>query len=150
MLLQNIHNFDCHPNACCQLFDTLVAPILSYSCEEWGYTKTKLLERIHLKYCKKILNVKMSMSNVSVYRDLGRYRLYIRRYVRMLKYWFKRLYTDNCVRRHWKFHDSTVLQARGTGCIVSKIYYFLMDMVIYGKTHCQFVHMFFIMHLNNV
>ena len=34
-----------------------------------------------------------------MYGDLGRYPLYISRYVRMLKYWFKLLYTDNCVLR---------------------------------------------------
>ena len=99
VLLQNIRNFDFHPKTCCQLFDAFVASILNYSCEVWGYTKSKQLERIHLKFCKKILNVKLSTSNVGVYGDLGRYPLYISRYVRMLKYWFKLLYTDNCVLR---------------------------------------------------
>ena len=75
VLLQNIRNFDFHPQTCCQLFDAFVASILNYSCEVWGYTKSKQLERIHLKYCKKILNVKMSTSNVGVYGDLGRYQL---------------------------------------------------------------------------
>ena len=99
VLFQNIRNFDFHPKTCCQLFDAFVASILNYSCEVWGYTKSKQLERFHLKFCKKILNVKLSTSNVGVYGDLGRYPLYISRYVRMLKYWFKLLYTDNCVLR---------------------------------------------------
>ena len=32
-----------------------------------------------------------------MYGDLGRNPLYISRYVRMLKYWFKLLYKDTCV-----------------------------------------------------
>ena len=73
VLFQNIRNFDFHPKTCCLLFYAFVASILDYSCEVWGYTKLKPLERIHLKYCKKILNVKLSTSNVGVYGDFGRY-----------------------------------------------------------------------------
>ena len=32
-----------------------------------------------------------------VYCELGRFPMYIERYCRMLRYWFKLLYTDNCI-----------------------------------------------------
>ena len=41
-------------NVLCQLFDAFVGSILSYSSEVWGYTKSKEIERVHLKFCKRI------------------------------------------------------------------------------------------------
>ena len=97
ILLQKTRKYDLSPKTMCQLFDAFVGSILSYSCEVWGYTKSKQLERIHLKFCKNILNVKLSTSNVGVYGELGRYPLYLCRFTRLVKYWFKLIYTSNCV-----------------------------------------------------
>ena len=41
-----------------QLFDSLILPILLYGCEVWGFKKIDMLERLHLQYCKILLNVK--------------------------------------------------------------------------------------------
>ena len=113
VLLQNVRRFDFTPKTLCQLFDSFVASILSYCSEVWGYTKSKPLERIHLKYCKKILNVKPSTSNAGIYGELARYPLYISRYIRILKYWFKLLYTDNCILK-------TVLAISKADCYMGK------------------------------
>jgi len=40
------------PNVLCQLFDAFVGSILNYSSEVWGYTKSKEIQRVHLKFCK--------------------------------------------------------------------------------------------------
>jgi hypothetical protein len=77
--------------------------ILNYSAEVWGYTKCQEIERIHLKFCKHILNVKLSTSNVGVYGELARFPLYINRYIRIFKFWLKILNTKNCVIR--KIYD---------------------------------------------
>ena len=100
LLLQNIRGYDFSPRTLCQLFDSFVASILNYCSEVWGYTKSKQIERIHLKYCKMILCVKTATSNVGVYGELARYPLFINRYVQILKYWFKlqgKLYFKNSV-----------------------------------------------------
>ncbi len=97
ILLANTKQYDFNPWTMCQLFDSFVSAILSYGCEVWGHTKSKEMERIHLKFCKTILGVKRSTSNVGVYGELGRYPLYISRYTRILKYWFKLIKTDNCI-----------------------------------------------------
>ena len=47
----------------CQLFDSFVGSILCYGCEVWGFGKSKDIERVHLKFCKRILQVKTSTSN---------------------------------------------------------------------------------------
>jgi len=77
------------------LFDAFVGSILGHANGILGYTKSKDIERIHLKFCNRILYVKLSCSNASVYGELGRYPLYISRYVRMVKYWCKIKKSDN-------------------------------------------------------
>ena len=41
-----------------QLIDSLILPILLYGCEVWGFKQNYMLERLHLQYCKMLLNVK--------------------------------------------------------------------------------------------
>ena len=95
ILLINCRKLKLKPKIACQLFDAFVGSILSYSSEIWGNSKSKEIERIHMKFCKAILNVRTNTSNAGVYGELGRYPLYISRYVRILKYWFKLRNTDN-------------------------------------------------------
>jgi hypothetical protein len=52
------------------LFDSLVKPILLYGSEVWGYENLKILERVHLQFCKRILNLRLSTPNVMVYGGL--------------------------------------------------------------------------------
>ena len=91
--------FDFETSTLLQLFDAFVGSILSYSCEINGFCKSQSLERIHLKQCKKLLNVKSSTSNAAVYHELGRYPLYINRYCRIIKFWGKLVLSDNLVIR---------------------------------------------------
>jgi hypothetical protein len=81
----------------CQLFDSFVGSILNYASEIWGYGKSKEIERVHLKFCKKILNVNIRTSNAAVYGELARYPLYILRHVKILKFWFRIIKTDNVI-----------------------------------------------------
>ena len=75
----------------------LLVSILGYSCETWGKNKSKEIERIHLKFCKRILCVNNRSCNMAVYGELGRYPLYITRYIRIVKYWFKIMPSDNII-----------------------------------------------------
>jgi hypothetical protein len=63
----------------CQLnlFDKIVKPILLYGCEIWGLGKNDIIERVHLKFCKLLLRLKVSTTNFKVYGELGRYPLEI-------------------------------------------------------------------------
>ena len=110
------------------MFDAFVASILNYSCEVWGLTKSKEIERIHLKFCKYILGVKVRSSNVGIYGELGRYPLYINRFVRAVKYWLKLSSTQNIIlnvvyndmllncekgKHNWLFKIKTLLSSHG-------------------------------------
>jgi hypothetical protein len=46
-----------------------------------------------------VLSVRNTTCTVGVYGELGRYPLFISRYIRIIKYWFKLLYTDNIILR---------------------------------------------------
>ena len=82
-----------------QLFDTFVTSILNYGGQIWGLNKSKAIERIHLKFLKGLLRVKITTSNAGVYGELGRYPIYINRFVLAIKYWFKILFTGNILLR---------------------------------------------------
>ena len=89
--------YDLKPKTLCQLFDAFVGSILNYASEIWGFTKSKEIERIHLKFCTRMLQVRLNSCNACVYGELGRYPLYINRFIRMLKYWFKIRLSDNII-----------------------------------------------------
>ncbi|KAH3788003.1 hypothetical protein DPMN_166131 [Dreissena polymorpha] len=97
VLLCKCKEFDLRPKTMCQLFDAFVSSILNYSCEVWGYTKSKELERVHLKFCKRLLNVKINTCNAVTNNELRRYPLFINRYFRMIKYWLKIVTSNNII-----------------------------------------------------
>lgn len=87
VLLVNCKKLPLKPKILCQLFDSFVGSILLYASEIWGFSKSKEIERVHLKFCKRLLNVRLNTFTAGVYGELGRYPLYISRYVRIIKYW---------------------------------------------------------------
>ncbi|MEW8548127.1 MAG: reverse transcriptase family protein, partial [Candidatus Thiodiazotropha sp.] len=72
-----------------KLFDHMIAPIILYGSEIWGYENCELIELFHFKYCKQLLHLKSSTPKVMVYGELGRYpmQLYIKS--RMVSFWAK-------------------------------------------------------------
>ena len=75
----------------CKLFDTLVGSILNYGSEVWGMHEAKDVEIIHTKFCRRILNVKISTNLCGLYGELGRIPLKTQRKLNILKYWIKLL-----------------------------------------------------------
>ena len=71
------------------LFDKLVTPILNYGCEVWGVFQANSIERVHLQFCKRLLGVKKTTQNDFVYGELVRTNYITRRYLIIVKYWFK-------------------------------------------------------------
>ena len=79
--------FSCNLDCQLKLFDQLVQPILLYSSEVWGFENITCLERLHLKFCKYVLKVKMSTPDYMVYGELDRYPLSICIKTRMISFW---------------------------------------------------------------
>lgn len=79
------------------LFDTYVGSVLSYASEVWEFHKGDAIEKIHLEYLKIMLKVRKNTSSLMVYNELGRLPLCIQRKIRIVKFWFKLLESENCI-----------------------------------------------------
>ena len=97
VLMANCYKFDLKPNTICQLFDSFVGSVLSYGSEIWGFGKSKAIERVHLKFCKRLLNVRQNSCNNAIYGELGRFPLFVMRYVNIVNYWLKIINSDNVI-----------------------------------------------------
>ena len=97
VLVSNLKCYDTKPKLALQLFDSFVSSTIMYGSEVWGFCNSKKLENIHVKFCKTVLGVRQSSSNVAVYGELGRYPIYINICTRIVKYWFKLLNTENII-----------------------------------------------------
>ena len=72
-----------------ELFNSLVQPILTYSCEVWGYSNVDIIESLQLEFLKYIMNMKKSTPSCLVYGESGQFPLYIHVYCRMVIFWHK-------------------------------------------------------------
>lgn len=94
-----------------KLFDSLITPILVYSCEVWGFENKQGIEKMHLQYCKRILNLRSSTPNFMVYGEIGRFPVEIIIKLRMATFWNKMLCNNNKLssimyRLMFKLHQS--------------------------------------------
>ena len=69
------------------LFDKMVMPVMLYGCETWGFSNLKLLERLHLRFCKIVLKLRSTTPDLMVYGETGRFKIeyYVKK--RMINYW---------------------------------------------------------------
>ena len=70
-----------------RMFDCMIVPILLYASEIWGYEKTDVVEKVHLQFLKKSLNVRSTTPNYMVYGETGRFPLQIIIKTKLLCYW---------------------------------------------------------------
>ena len=71
------------------LFDRMVSPILLYAAEVWGVYNLKSMDKIHMKFLKKILGVNPQTPNFAVYGELGRYPVSLLALEKSIKYYLK-------------------------------------------------------------
>ena len=98
------------PNTASQIFSTMIFPILSNNSEIWGmHTKQDFktcyrsaIEKIHLEFCKRYLEVNNKASNIACRAELGRLPLIIPINQTIMKYL---VYLNN------KDNDSIVKQS---------------------------------------
>lgn len=77
------------------MFDSMIQPILLYGSEVWGFENVKIIEQIHLKFCKRILKVRNTTPSFMVYGELGRNPLEISVKLRMVSFWNKLVVNEN-------------------------------------------------------
>jgi len=76
LLYKRINNLNIPIDLQLMLFDNTTVPILTYSCEVWGF-KNNLnpLESIHLAFLRKITKARKSTPAYTLYGELGRHPL---------------------------------------------------------------------------
>ena len=91
-LSKYLHKFTfIQPKHKLDLFDKIILPILNYGSEVWGFGMANSIERVHLQFFKKLLDVKKTTQNDFIYGELGRTSCQTKRFVRIINYWFKLL-----------------------------------------------------------
>ena len=106
-LLKKFSNFENVPiKIRLKLFSAMIIPILLYRCEICGpyligrvttfeIFKSKFfkiineIERIHLKFCKRILGVHSKTTNLTIYAELGKVPLIVQISTLVVKYWIR-------------------------------------------------------------
>ncbi|MCG8093283.1 MAG: reverse transcriptase family protein, partial [Candidatus Thiodiazotropha endolucinida] len=69
------------------LFNKLIKPILLYGCEIWAFGNLDIIERVQLKFIKRILHLKKSTPSYMVYGETGLYPLKIDAQARTVSFW---------------------------------------------------------------
>ena len=79
-----------------KLFDHTIVPILTYSCEVWGFSNLDLIEQIHHKFLRNVIKVKKTTPSYMIMAELGRYPLEIIINCKMIGFWL-RVVKINCL-----------------------------------------------------
>jgi hypothetical protein len=98
-------NNGANPRTLLKLFDALILPILLYASEIWGlssirldynndlleqlFSKEYLCEKLHIKFCKRVLMIGKCSSNIGVLAELGRFPLVINLISKNVQYFLK-------------------------------------------------------------
>lgn len=88
-ILRKIRNISLPVDLKLKLFDTMILPIVTYGSEVWGFENVKIIEKLHVQFCKKIMRLRNSTPNYMVYGELGRYPIEIEINVKMVCFWNK-------------------------------------------------------------
>ena len=69
-----------------KLFDTMIAHILLYGSDVWGFENCEVIEAYHFKFGKLMLHLKPSTPKVMVYGELGRFPMTVFIKTRMINF----------------------------------------------------------------
>ena len=99
----------------------MIQSVLLYSSKIWGLHILDSIERVHLMACKRYLGVPSRTPNKMIYRELGRYPLFIASYVRCMKYWFRLLYMEQRRLPNQAYRMLVNLDENGKQCWASEV-----------------------------
>ena len=77
LLYSRINNLNLPVDFQIKLFDHTVLPIMTYSCEIFGFENIQIPERIHTEFLRRITKTKKSAPLFMLCTELGRYPIEI-------------------------------------------------------------------------
>ena len=63
-----------------KLFDSMISPILNYGSEIWGFHKAPDIEKVHIRFLKRVLSLNRNVTSAWLYGELSRFPLNVLRY----------------------------------------------------------------------
>lgn len=126
------------------LFDSMVVPIILYGSEVWGIYDNKEIDKLHIKFCKRILGVRQQTPNNAVLGELGRFPLSVISKQRSIIYWSKLMKRTSSIELRM-FNEQCLLNNNGTWA--GKIFTFLntlgfTDVWYHFDTNINYSHIF--------
>ena len=78
-----------------KIFDSVMKPILCYGAQIWGYNVIKKIERVQIKFCKKICHLPENSCDAMALGECGRLPLCMSYMPICVKYWLKLIRMEN-------------------------------------------------------
>jgi len=94
LLYKRLYNLHLPFDLAIKLFDHTIVPILTYSCEVWGYEDLALIERVHCNILRKLFKLRKSAPLYMLYGETRRYPLSIVIKSKIIGYWLSLLKGD--------------------------------------------------------
>jgi len=94
LLYKRLYNLHLPFDLAIKLLDHTIVPILTYSCEVWGYEDLALIERVHCNFLRKLFKLRKSIPLYILYEGTGRYPLSIFIKPKIIRYWLSLLKGD--------------------------------------------------------
>ena len=82
-------------NILLKLFDSCIGPILNYGSEIWGFHQGTDIERVCDNFYKFTTKLPRNCNNIAARGELGRNKAFVKRYIRIIKYWLKLISTSS-------------------------------------------------------
>lgn len=87
LLLKKIRRLHLPLDLQLKIFDHIIAPVLLYGSEVWGFENTDIINKLHNKFLRKITHFRKSTPVYILHAELGRYPFEINIKLRMLNFW---------------------------------------------------------------
>ena len=88
----------------------MITPILLYGSEVWECENVDIIGQFYLKFCKSLLDAKVSTSSVMIYEEHGTLPLHLKIKTRVLNFWY-RIVSDKKEKKMLQFISANALFA---------------------------------------
>lgn len=117
----------CQPAFMCELFDTLVRPVISYGAHIWGpsvfnsflqdpLSSKNALEKIHADFLRLLAGMGRSVHKEALYKEFGRYPLMVQWLVLAARWWNTVAEKDQGALAFKALRDDVLLMLDGKSC----------------------------------